>query len=332
MKRFLFAILLACVPLLLLFLALWLFPGFADRFDAAIAAPLRAWMAAGAARVPFSIAVTTLCLTPFSFLLFVVMGIRSIGKEKRFYSFLAWTALGGATFLATFVGSYAPGYFRTPLSAQLSLSAAVDTAELSACAEWLSEMATEAAREGGNELPSEMPARVLDAYRKAASRYALTALGTPAVKILSDDRPLSLLGILGIYAFPYGEITLSGNSPGGLLTYTAAHEMAHSFGYAREAEADMVAFLALAESGDPALRYAAAVGMLDYVMPLLREYAPAEWRRLSRSIDPTARGELTASGLSYTGAGASVAGPEEGSLIGMLSAYRRRLFADGEGR
>ncbi|MSR22017.1 MAG: DUF3810 domain-containing protein [Gemmatimonadetes bacterium] len=73
-------------------------------------------------------------------------------------------------------------------------------------------------------------------------------LATPLVK---------RLGLAGVH-FPYtGEALVLRDLPGVLLGKELGHEMAHQRGFASEADANVLGFLAAKESPDPILRYAA---------------------------------------------------------------------------
>lgn len=66
---------------------------------------------------------------------------------------------------------------------------------------------------------------------------------------------LSRLGISGVY-FPFtGEPNFNAEQPDFQLPFSVAHEMAHQRGFARESEANFVAFLVCARAADPFVRY-----------------------------------------------------------------------------
>jgi hypothetical protein len=98
---------------------------------------------------------------------------------------------------------------------------------------------------------------------------------------------LSVLGISGIY-FPFtGEATVNSLMPPVSFPFTAAHEMAHQRGIAREDEANFMAFLACREAGFWCTRYGGSLGAYLRVRRAL-------WRAEPDSV--RTMGELLASG------------------------------------
>jgi hypothetical protein len=82
---------------------------------------------------------------------------------------------------------------------------------------------------------------------------------------------------MGIY-IPYtGEALVNAGIPATQLAHTAAHEAAHQHGFAREAEADFVGYLACMASGDPELAYSGTLTMLRYAALALSEADPAAY-------------------------------------------------------
>lgn len=114
---------------------------------------------------------------------------------------------------------------------------------------------------------------------------------------------LRRVGIRGIYNPFTGEANIE--SDAGVLTgaFTAAHEMAHAYGITSEGEANLVAYLALINSGNEVWEYSAAYSLWRYIARevnrkleepdriLLAEAIPLElqidrlaiWRRMSDS-------------------------------------------------
>ena len=67
--------------------------------------------------------------------------------------------------------------------------------------------------------------------------------------------------------------------------FTLAHEKAHQFGVASEAECNLYAFIVCAASDDPQLRYSAYLSTLSYVLSNYRKAFPDEYRELVGTID-----------------------------------------------
>ena len=109
------------------------------------------------------------------------------------------------------------------------------------------------------------------------------------VKATLFPRLLSRLGLLGYHAALTGEAVIDPGAPAYTLAFTAAHEAAHQAGILPEGEASYAAYVALAASPDPALRYSGLAGALDAVLPLLS--SPSREAILS-SLSPRVREDL----------------------------------------
>ena len=94
---------------------------------------------------------------------------------------------------------------------------------------------------------------------------------------------LTRLGIAGFY-FPFtGEPHYNADAPDFQLPFSAAHEMAHQRGVARESEANFVAYLVCVNSRDPFVRYSGyrnGLGVLSELSRLEPEKAKTLVRRL----------------------------------------------------
>jgi len=95
---------------------------------------------------------------------------------------------------------------------------------------------------------------------------------------------LSRMLILGMYSYYTGEANVNTQIADFAMVFTAAHEMAHQRGIAREDEANFVAFLILSNSDSVFLQYSGYLSMLDYVLAALR--------RANRSYFDAVRGQL----------------------------------------
>lgn len=70
---------------------------------------------------------------------------------------------------------------------------------------------------------------------------------------------MSWAGICGIFMPFTAEANVNTHQPSLLLLSSAAHENAHSLGFAREDEANFIAYLACISSEDPSIRYSGAM-------------------------------------------------------------------------
>ena len=77
---------------------------------------------------------------------------------------------------------------------------------------------------------------------------------------------MSYTHITGVYSYFTGEANINVAFPDFTIPYTAAHELAHQRGMAREDEANFIAFLVCLESDDPYIRYSGYVMTLEYLL------------------------------------------------------------------
>lgn len=122
--------------------------------------------------------------------------------------------------------------------------------------------------------------RVDDGYRKIQLKYPELSgeYGKPKPIILSKF--MSYTGITGIY-IPYtGEANVNINIPDLLLPCTVAHEMAHQRGFAREDEANYIAYLACINNKDVDFQYSGIALALINSMNKLSEYDIEGYRTL----------------------------------------------------
>jgi hypothetical protein len=106
---------------------------------------------------------------------------------------------------------------------------------------------------------------------------------------------MSYTHITGIYTFFTGEANININFPNFTIPFTAAHELAHQRGFAREDEANFIAFLVCIESDDPYLRYSGYTNMLSYLLDAFyaADKSPnhADYKELYAKVDSAVRAE-----------------------------------------
>lgn len=105
---------------------------------------------------------------------------------------------------------------------------------------------------------------------EAAADYArrelcIEAAYTPVVKTSLAPAVLTDMGVLAYYAFPTAEVTVNGTAPDFMRTFSTAHELMHFLGVVREDEANLYAFISLADSGDDTLKFSAYLSAFVYL-------------------------------------------------------------------
>jgi hypothetical protein len=173
-------------------------------------------------------------------------------------------------------------YHRRNLGDSLGLdSAEATTAEINECLLILARRANSLAPEVCRNSEGLMMLRdqgvtrghIIGAYKKFTDP-ALPLMNFGKTKPFAWSRILTLLGIGGFY-FPFtGEPSYNRHMPAVSLPFAMAHETAHQRGFARENEANFLAYLVCRDSAMPELQYSAALTGLMYLMAALDGSAP----------------------------------------------------------
>lgn len=115
----------------------------------------------------------------------------------------------------------------------------------------------------------QMNDKLLDAYDSFCEKHNFIFTFDSRLKPVMLSRGLSYAHITGIYTFFTGEANINIDFPDYTTPFTAAHELAHQRGIAREDEANMMAFLVCMESDDTYIRYSAYLSVYEYVSSAL---------------------------------------------------------------
>ena len=97
---------------------------------------------------------------------------------------------------------------------------------------------------------------------------------------------MNRMGILGYFNPFFSEIQINRRAPRLNYPYTLAHEMAHQFGIACEAEANLIATIITTSSPHPLVRYSGYLQTVRYLLNDLRTISPDRYREISAQIDP----------------------------------------------
>ena len=103
-----------------------------------------------------------------------------------------------------------------------------------------------------------------DAYGAVAPRYPFLQYKVRSLKPSLFSYAGNYLGFQGYYNPFSGEAQVNTTVPAVVQPFVATHEIAHQLGYAKENEANFVAFLACRASADPMLRYSMYFDMYNY--------------------------------------------------------------------
>ncbi|WP_158212243.1 DUF3810 domain-containing protein [Natranaerobius trueperi] len=116
--------------------------------------------------------------------------------------------------------------------------------------------------------------------------------GRPKGVILSPL--LSYAGIGGFY-FPFtAEANVNINMPHHMIPFTINHEMAHQAGFAREDEANYIAYLTSTKHPDPDFQYSGVMMALTYTMNVLHRYDVNTWLEIRSEYSDGLRRDIKA--------------------------------------
>jgi hypothetical protein len=268
---------------------------------AAVLAAVTAW-------APFSIAEFVFVVLVFSGSIGAVRWARRALRSPAPYRALGdalmrvATAAGGVYLV--FLVLWGLNYQRNPLAASIRLpTAAPEPGELAAAAAELieeSEKLRAAVVEDGNGV-AVVRKGVSAALSGASLGFealddqwpVVAGEAVPAKRVLLSPL-MAYLGMSGIFVPFTGEANVNTTLPEWTLPFVAAHEIAHQRGFAREDEANYLAYAACARHPDPTARYSAALEGSLFVMAALRTRDPAAHQALDARRGAAVRRDLEA--------------------------------------
>ncbi|MCQ2431243.1 MAG: DUF3810 domain-containing protein [Clostridia bacterium] len=141
---------------------------------------------------------------------------------------------------------------------------------------------------------NDMCADLMVGYARLHREHPLYFNLPTRIKPVILSEAMSYTHITGIYTFFTGESNLNVNFPDYTLPFTAAHELAHQRGFAREKEANFIAFLVCIRSEDPYTRYSGYVNMVEYLSNALYSADRDLWNECMNHLDNRIRYEMRA--------------------------------------
>ena len=140
----------------------------------------------------------------------------------------------------------------------------------------------------------EMNRKLLEAYDTVCGQYDFIQKMHTRVKPVTLSEGMTYMHLTGVYTYMTGEANINRAFPDYTIPFTAAHELAHQRGIARENEANFVAFLVCMASDDAYIRYSGYVYMLTYTVNALYSADAEAYRTLCEGYDPALAYELIA--------------------------------------
>jgi hypothetical protein len=295
---------------LILQLAFILSEPFADFFNKYISSLYRAFMSELTGWIPFSFAEYIVIMLPVIIIVLVIHACKNYSDtwhDVFVYCGTVLSLLG--LFFTLFTVGFAPAYKGSRLDKKLGIERVdVSAEELYETALLLgdainSEVPRVAFIEGGfSVMPyglDVMNDKLIEAYDAACDKYSFIQRLDSRVKPVMLSEAMSYTHITGIYSFFTGEANLNVAFPDYTLPYTAAHELAHQRGIAREDEANFMAFLVSIESDDSYIRYCAYLNLYEYVMSALYSADPTLYYSAYERVSHNVKVELAAYSAFY---------------------------------
>ena len=266
-----------CIPIYVAFLCS---ERFSDIFNRYISSFFRALMAKLTGWIPFSLAEFALLLIPIWVVLITRVVLKRYGDSLReLISSVVCVLSALAVVFTTFTLGFAPAYRGSTLDKKLGLDQAqVSAEELYDTALILSSHLKEESQsiiygdDGFSVMPygySEMNQKLIDAYSKVCDEHSFVQRLNSKLKPVMLSEAMSYTHITGVSTFFTGEANINGAFPDYTIPFTAAHELSHQRGIARENEANFMAFLVCVNSDDAYIRYCAYLNMYEYVLAAL---------------------------------------------------------------
>ena len=288
-----FVLTLVCVGIHLLAKSI---PAFADFMNFNVNHVFRGFLAYLTGWIPFSLAEGLILSIP---VIAVVLGFLCVRVAKKSWRHVIRYVTGILSivcyFYISFVLTYGLGYVSTPVEDVLDIDRTdVSAVELQNTAMVLTEQINDLVGEvdfafgGLSNMPyslNRMSAKLSDAYESFCEKYTYVNTFRSRVKPIVLSEPLTYTHLSGIYSYMTGESNLNVNYPDFILPYTAAHEMAHQRGFAREDEANFIAFLVCMESDDPYIRYSGLMEVYSYVTNALYGADPNMYYYVRSGLD-----------------------------------------------
>jgi hypothetical protein len=159
-----------------------------------------------------------------------------------------------------------------------------------------------------------MNQKLMVAYEDFCEEHDFIATFKSRVKPVILSRAMSYTHITGVYSYFTGEANLNVDFPDYTLPFTAAHELAHQRGIAREDEANFIAYLVCISSDDAYIRYCGYLNLYEYVASALYRADPDLYFELRDQLPMTVRYELAAYSEFFDQYRDSVAGEISGTV------------------
>ncbi len=280
-------------------------PAFADWFNSTVSAGVRAFLAALTTWIPFSLGECCILLLPVALVFAVRHAIRHRCDTWRTAGVYIGILLSVVvSVFSIFALDSTAGYRGKPLDEKLGLEQAevspeelYDTAMILISGINAETANVQFGEDGFSVMPysfSRMNEHLGEAYAAFCADHDFITHTESAVKPVLLSEVMSYMHITGVYSFFTGEANVNVNFPDYTIPYTAAHELAHQRGIARENEANFIAFLVCAGSEDSYVRYSGYLNLYEYVSSALYRADKELYYKANAHLNEEVRAEMAA--------------------------------------
>ena len=261
--------------LILAFLALRQNTALMQALSAKLVQPLHRALARCTSRLPFSLGEWLYAAILAGTLVYILTELALLllrgERLRRLYRLLVRLAALGLAVYALFCLLWGVYYYGDDFIARSGLKMGeIGTEELELVtlyfADRLNEFAPQVPRDAGGRCRTDRTAvlgRSPGIFRAAERRFPCLAGPEIPAKGMFFSRIMSIIDFTGFFCPFTAEANVNLDFPEAFFAATAAHELSHQRGVAKEQEANFVAVLASLESGDPDYGYSAC--MMAYV-------------------------------------------------------------------
>lgn len=278
---------------------------FADFFNRYVSSTIRFMLAKLTDVIPFSLAELLVLFAPAALIAAVLWAASRFSSSWRQVGVFCASLLSVISLLfSVFIFSFVSGYHGAPLERKLGIERRDSTTEeLYYTAEKvLSFVNAEAENviyraDGFSIMPytyNDMSTKLADAFSRICGEYSFISPLRSRVKPVMLSKAMSYSHITGLYSFFTGEANINTDFPDYTIPYTAAHELAHQRGIAREDEANFIAYLVCISSDDAYIRYSGYLNMYEYLLSPLRRADTELYQKSLASLSVSVLGELRA--------------------------------------
>lgn len=277
---------------------------FADFFNYNLSAPIRQITAYLTTWIPFSLAEILIIISPIWFGILIYFAVKNAKKGiKPTVKYLS-VIIGIVLYVfVSFIWTYSSGFYTTTIDKKLELDkeSINDTDIYNTSVEIvenLNDLANQITfdEKGASVMPydsyKELSKKICQAYEVYESKHEIIRTFDSSIKPILLSEPMTYTHISGIYTFMTGEGNVNINYPDFIVVTSAAHELSHQRGVAREDESNFTAFIVLINSDDPYLQYSAYLDVYSTVLKELYSINKDQYKEVVSKLDKRVLGDL----------------------------------------